>query len=202
MPALAITDHGTLSGHRELYRIAKAKGVKPILGLEGYMCADISDKRDKSEREGQQDLVYNHIILLAKNQKGLENLNKISEIAWTDGFFRKPRFDFAILEKYKEGIIVTSACPSSVLVKALEEQEFALAKKHLKWFKDTFGSDYYIEVMPHNAPEINKYLIELADEFEIRVVVTPDCYYLMMKSRLLWKNRVLIEKTYTQTPYC
>jgi DNA polymerase-3 subunit alpha len=159
MPALAITDHGTLSGHRELYRIAKAKGVKPILGLEGYMCADISDKRDKSEREGQQDLVYNHIILLAKNQKGLENLNKISEIAWTDGFFRKPRFDFAILEKYKEGIIVTSACPSSVLVKALEEQEFALAKKHLKWFKDTFGSDYYIEVMPHNAPEINKYLI-------------------------------------------
>ena len=64
MPAIAITDHGTLSGHRELHRIAKANNVKPILGLEGYMCADISDKRDKSEREGQQDLVYNHIILL------------------------------------------------------------------------------------------------------------------------------------------
>jgi DNA polymerase-3 subunit alpha len=177
MPALAITDHGTLSGHRELYRIAKAKNVKPILGLEGYMCADISDKRDKSERTGQQDLVYNHIILLAKNQKGLENLNKISEIAWTDGFFKKPRFDFEILQKYKEGIIVTSACPSSVIVKALEEQEFALAKKHIGWFKDNFGSDYYIEVMPHNTPEINKYLIELADEFNIRVVVTPDCHH-------------------------
>ena len=80
MPAIAITDHGTLSGHRELHRIAKAKGIKPILGLEGYMCADISDTRDKSEREGQQDLVYNHIVLLAKNQIGLENLNKISEI--------------------------------------------------------------------------------------------------------------------------
>ena len=87
MPAIAITDHGTLSGHREFYRIAKEKGIKPILGLEGYMCADISDTRDKSEREGQQDLVYNHIILLAKNQKGLENLNKISELAWTEGFF-------------------------------------------------------------------------------------------------------------------
>ena len=177
MSALAITDHGTLSGHRELYRAAKEKGIKPILGLEGYMCADISDKRDKSERTGQQDLVYNHIVLLAKNQKGLENLNKISEIAWTDGFFKKPRFDFEILKKYKEGIIVTSACPSSVIVKALEEQEFAIAKKNISWFKDNFGSDYYIEVMPHNTPEINKYLIELADEFDIKVVVTPDCHH-------------------------
>ena len=192
MPALAITDHGTLSGHRELYRIAKAKGVKPILGLEGYMCADISDKRDKSEREGQQDLVYNHIILLAKNQKGLENLNKISEIAWTDGFFKKPRFDFSILEKYKEGIIVTSACPSSVIVKALEEQEFALAKKHIKWFKDNFGSDYYIEVMPHNTPEINKYLLELADEFNIKAVVTPDCHHADVSQREIQEFKLLL----------
>jgi DNA polymerase III subunit alpha len=177
MPAIAITDHGTLSGHREFYRIAKEKGIKPILGLEGYMCADISDTRDKSEREGQQDLVYNHIILLAKNQKGLENLNKISELAWTEGFFKKPRFDFKILEKYKEGIIVSSACPSSVLVKALEEEEFAIAKKYISWFKDTFGGDYYIEVMPHNKPEINKYLIDLADEFSVKVIVTPDCHH-------------------------
>jgi DNA polymerase-3 subunit alpha len=177
MPAIAITDHGTLSGHRELHRIAKAKGIKPILGLEGYMCADISDTRDKSEREGQQDLVYNHIILLAKNQIGLENLNKISELSWTDGFFKKPRFDFEILEKYKEGIIVSSACPSSVLVKALEEEEFALAKKYLSWFKERFGEDYYVEVMPHNEAHINKYLIELADEFGIKVIVTPDCHH-------------------------
>jgi len=192
MNALAITDHGTLSGHRELYRAAKEKGIKPILGLEGYMCADISDKRDKSEREGQQDLVYNHIILLAKNQKGLENLNKISEIAWTDGFFKKPRFDFAILEKYKEGIIVTSACPSSVIVKALEEQEFALAKKHIKWFKDNFGSNYYIEVMPHNTPEINKSLLELADEFDIKAVVTPDCHHSDTSQREIQEFKLLL----------
>jgi DNA polymerase-3 subunit alpha len=141
------------------------------------MCADISDTRDKSEREGQQDLVYNHIILLAKNQIGLENLNKISELSWTDGFFKKPRFDFSILEKYKEGIIVSSACPSSVLVKALEEEEFALAKKYISWFKERFADDYYIEVMPHNEAHINKYLIELADEFGIKVIVTPDCHH-------------------------
>jgi DNA polymerase-3 subunit alpha len=203
MNALAITDHGSLSGHREFYRSAKEKGIKPILGLEGYMCTDISDKRDKSERTGQQDLVYNHIILLAKNQKGLENLNKISEIAWTDGFFKKPRFDFEILKKYKEGIIVTSACPSSVIVKALEEQEFALAKKHIGWFKDNFGSDYYIEVMPHNTPEINKYLIDLADEFNIRVVVTPDCHHAdesqkhIQEFKLLMNTHAKIQKDST-----
>jgi DNA polymerase III subunit alpha len=203
MNALAITDHGSLSGHREFYRSAKEKSIKPILGLEGYMCADISDKRDKSERTGQQDLVYNHIILLAKNQKGLENLNKISEIAWTDGFFKKPRFDFEILQKYKEGIIVTSACPSSVIVKALEEQEFALAKKHIKWFKDNFGSDYYIEVMPHNTPEINKYLIDLADEFNIKAIVTPDCHHVdesqkhIQEFKLLMNTHAKVQKDTT-----
>jgi DNA polymerase-3 subunit alpha len=107
----------------------------------------------------------------------LENLNKISELSWTDGFFKKPRFDFSILEKYKEGIIVSSACPSSVLVKALEEEEFALAKKYISWFKERFADDYYIEVMPHNEAHINKYLIELADEFGIKVIVTPDCHH-------------------------
>jgi DNA polymerase-3 subunit alpha len=192
MPAIAITDHGTLSGHRELHRIAKAKGIKPILGLEGYMCADISDTRDKSEREGQQDLVYNHIILLAKNQIGLENLNKISELSWTDGFFKKPRFDFTILEKYKEGIIVTSACPSSVLVKALEEEEFALAKKYISWFKERFEDDYYIEVMPHNEAHINKYLIELADEFGIKVVVTPDCHHVDSSQKEVQEFKLLM----------
>jgi DNA polymerase-3 subunit alpha len=192
MPAIAITDHGTLSGHREMYRMAKEKGIKPILGLEGYMCADISDTRDKSEREGQQDLVYNHIILLAKNKLGLENLNKISELSWTDGFFKKPRFDFDILQKYREGIIVTSACPSSVIVKALEEEEFALAKKYIQWFKDNFGSDYYIEVMPHNEAQINKYLIELADEFNIKVVVTPDCHHVDQSQREVQEFKLLL----------
>jgi DNA polymerase-3 subunit alpha len=87
MTALAITDHGSLSGHREMYRAAKAKGIKPILGVEGYMTEDRFDKRDPADRSGPLDLVYNHIVLLAKNQKGLENLNKLNEIAWTEGFY-------------------------------------------------------------------------------------------------------------------
>jgi DNA polymerase-3 subunit alpha len=203
MPAIAITDHGTLSGHRELHRIAKAKGIKPILGVEGYMCQDRFDTRDKSERDGDLDLIYNHIVLLAKNQIGLENLNKISEISWTEGFFKKPRFDFEVLEKYSEGIIVTSACPSSVLVKALENDEFAVAKKYIEWFKRVFNNDYYIEVMPHNPPEINKQLIQLADEFSVEVVVTPDCHHScadqkeIQEFKLLLNTHVKIDKEHT-----
>jgi DNA polymerase-3 subunit alpha len=203
MPAIAITDHGTLSGHRELHRIAKAKGIKPILGVEGYMCQDRFDTRDKSERDGDLDLVYNHIVLLAKNQIGLENLNKISEISWTEGYFKKPRFDFEVLEKYSEGIIVTSACPSSVLVKALENNEFAVAKKYIEWFKGVFNDDYYIEVMPHNPAEINKQLIDLADEFSVKVVVTPDCHHShtdqkeIQEFKLLLNTHVKIDKEHT-----
>ncbi|CAB4157310.1 DnaE DNA polymerase III, alpha subunit [uncultured Caudovirales phage] len=177
MPALAITDHGSLSGHRELHRIAKAKGIKPILGVEGYMTRDMNDKRAKAERTDPLDLNYHHIVLLAKNQAGLENLNKINEIAWTEGFFSKPRFDFDVLKKYKEGLIVTSGCLSGWIAKAVELGELATAKRHMQWFKDEFGDDYYIEVMPHNSAEINKGIIELADAMDIKIVVTPDCHH-------------------------
>jgi DNA polymerase III subunit alpha len=177
MPGIAITDHGTLSGHREMYRAAKEAGIKPILGIEGYMTTDMDDKRAKADRTDPLDLNYHHIVLLAKNQQGLENLNKINEIAWTDGFFSKPRFDFETLAKYKEGIIVTSACLSGWIAKAVELDELATAKKHVSWFKETFGDDYYIEVMPHNPDKVNKGLIDLAKSMGVKIVVTPDCHH-------------------------
>jgi DNA polymerase III subunit alpha len=208
MKALAITDHGSLSGHREMYRAAKAKGIKPILGVEGYMTEDRFDMRDPSDRSGPLDLVYNHIVLLAKNQKGLENLNKLNEIAWTEGFYKKPRIDFEVLEKYKEGIIVTSACPSGVIAKAIENGEIAVAKEKIEWFKRVFGDDYYIELMPHNAPEINKQLLELADEYNIKPVVTPDCHHSdvgqkeIQEIKLIlntYSNKVQKDVTYTKS---
>jgi DNA polymerase-3 subunit alpha len=177
MTALAITDHGSLSGHRELYRAAKEKNIKPILGVEGYITEDRFDRRDRDKREGPLDLVYNHIILLAQNPLGLENLNKINEIAWTEGFFKKPRFDKEILEKYKEGIIVLSGCLSGSLAKAVEQGELAAAKEEIQWYKNVFGKNYYVEVMPHNPAEINRQLLELADEFGVSAVVTPDCHH-------------------------
>ena len=177
MGALAITDHGSLSGHREFYRIAKEKGIKPILGIEGYITSDRFDQRATDVRDGLLDLVYNHVVVLAKNKVGLENLNKLNEIAWTEGFFKKPRFDYEVLEKYSEGLIVTSGCLSGALAKAIEAEELAEAKRIIEWHKRVFGDDYYIEVMPHNPAEVNKQLLELADKYGVKPVVTPDCHH-------------------------
>ena len=177
MNALAITDHGSLSGHREMHRAAVEKGIKPILGVEGYITEDRFDQRDRDKREGPLDLVYNHIVLLAKNQKGLENLNKLNEIGWTEGYYKKPRIDYEVLEKYKEGIIVTSGCLSGTIAKAIEAGELAEAKRQIEWHHKVFGDDYYIEVMPHNPAEMNHQLLALADEFGIKAVVTPDCHH-------------------------
>ena len=177
MTALAITDHGSLSGHREMHRAALERGIKPILGVEGYITEDRFDQRDRDSREGPLDLVYNHIVLLAKNQKGLENLNKLNEIAWTEGYYKKPRIDYEVLAKYKEGIVVTSGCLSGTIAKAIEAGELAEAKRQIEWHKKTFGDDYYIEVMPHNPAEMNHQLLALADEFGVKAVVTPDCHH-------------------------
>ena len=177
MSAIAITDHGSLSGHREMYRVAKAKGIKPILGIEGYITKDRFDHEDKKEKNDLLDLNYNHLIVLAKNAKGLENLNKLNELAWTEGFYKKPRMDWQILEQYKEGLIITSGCLSGFLAKAIEAENLAVAKEHIQWAKNAFGDDYYIEVMPHNPAEVNKLLLDLADEFGVKAVVTPDCHH-------------------------
>ena len=177
MQAIAITDHGTLSGHRELHRIAKAKGIKPILGVEGYLALDRHDKKAKKDRVGPLDVNFFHLVLLAKNQNGLENLNKINEVAWTEGFHSKPRFDFEILDKYGDDIIVLSACQGGILAKAIENEEYAFAKEKMSWFKNRFGDDFYVELMPHNPKSINDELVALAKAFNVKTVVTPDCHH-------------------------
>jgi len=192
MPAIAITDHGSLSGHREMYRVAKSNGIKPILGIEGYMCEDRFDQRDKADRTTPLDMVYNHIILLAKNQVGLENLNKLNEIAWTEGYYKKPRIDFEVLSKYKEGIIVSSACPSGIIAKSIELEELGMAKKYIKWFKEEFGDDYYLEVMPHNDESINRNILLLADEFGIKPIVTPDCHHVDQSQREIQELKLIL----------
>ena len=197
MDAIAITDHGTLSGHRPMYRAAKAGGIKPILGVEGYITADRFDKRDKSERTTPLDLVYNHIVILAKNDKGLENLGRLNEISWNEGFYRKPRIDFEVLEKYREGLIVSSACMSGLINKAIEVDDYAVAKAHLKWFGDRFGEDFYVEVMPHNTVGMNKALIELADAAGHKIIVTPDCHHATVDQKVI-QEIMLINNTHAK----
>jgi DNA polymerase-3 subunit alpha len=177
MSAIALTDHGSLSGHRSFYRAAKAKGIKPILGVEAYITADRFDQRGNDARDGLLDLVYNHVIILAKNKVGLYNLNKLNEIAWTEGFFKKPRIDYEVLEKYAEGLIVLSGCLSGALAKAIEAEELAEAKTIIEWHKRVFKDDYYIEVMPHNGEAVNKQLLALADQYNVTPIITPDCHH-------------------------
>ena len=192
MKAIAITDHGTLSGHRAMYRAAKEGGIKPILGVEGYITKDRFDKRDKSERTTPLDLVYNHIVILAKNQVGLENLGKLNEISWNEGYYRKPRIDFDVLDKYGEGLIVSSACMSGLINKAIEAQEFAVAKSHLEWFGNRFGDDFYVEVMPHNPPEMNAALIELAEAGGYKIIVTPDCHHATVDQKVIQEMMLIL----------
>ena len=199
MPAIAITDHGSLSGHREMYRVAKEKGIKPILGIEGYITKDRFDHEDKKDKNDPLDLNYNHLIILAKNAKGLENLNKLNELAWTEGFFKKPRMDWAILEQYKEGLVITSGCLSGYLAKAIEADNLAAAKMHLKWAKDTFGDDYYIEVMPHNPAEVNKTILALADEFGLKPIVTPDCHHADTSQREIQELKLILNSYSNKT---
>jgi DNA polymerase-3 subunit alpha len=198
MTSISITDHGSLSGHREMYRAAKAAGIKPILGVEGYICKDRFDHEEKDKTD-LLNLNYNHLIILAKNKVGLENLNKLNELAWTEGFFKKPRMDWSILEQYKEGLVITSGCLSGFLCKAIEADNLAVAKEHIKWAKDTFGDDYYIEVMPHNPAEVNKMLLDLADEFSIKPVVTPDCHHADKSQRDIQELKLILNSYSNKT---
>ena len=193
MPAIACTDHGSLSAHRRFYRACKEKGVKPILGMEAYITFDRFDKRDKAERTTPLDLIYNHIIILAQNNQGLQNLNKLNEIGWTEGFYRKPRIDFDTLDKYGDNLIISSACMSGLLNKAIEMDEYAAAKQHIKWFIDRFGVDnFYVEVMPHNTEGMNEKLFMLANEAGAKTIVTPDCHHCTKDQKVIQEMMLIL----------
>jgi DNA polymerase III subunit alpha len=164
--ALAVTDHGTLSSHRDMQKSAKEAGLKPILGVEAYISeTDRFDKRDIKSRDDNTQ-VFNHIIILAKNQPGLQNLQKLSELAWNEGFYRKPRIDLEVLSEYGDGLIVLSGCLNGLICKAIQRGDEDKARSMLSWFKNRFNDDFYMEVQPHNPPEMNHKLLSLADEHQ------------------------------------
>jgi len=188
--ALAITDHGTLSSHREMQIACQEQGIKPILGVEAYISP--TDRFDRSSKTDKSIQAYNHIILLAKNKKGLENINTLQELAWNEGFYHKPRIDREVLKEYAEGIIVLSGCLNGLISKAIERQEFSEAKLILKDFKQTFGQDFYIEVQSHNPKEINEKLLELADELKIKAVATGDAHFAKEEDRILEEAMLIL----------
>ena len=188
--ALAITDHGTLSSHREMQIACKDQGVKPILGVEAYISP--TDRFDRSSKTDKSIQAYNHIILLAKNKKGLENINTLQELAWNEGFYHKPRIDREILFQYKEGIIVLSGCLNGLITKAIDKKEFSEAKMMLSTFKKEFGNDFYVEVQSHNPEEINNKLLEFADELKIKAVATGDAHFAKEEDRILEEAMLIL----------
>jgi DNA polymerase-3 subunit alpha len=188
--ALAITDHGTLSSHRDMQKACKEIGIKPILGVEAYISP--TDRFDRSSKTDKSIQAYNHIILLAKNQKGLDNIHTLQELAWNEGFYHKPRIDREVLKEYAEGIIVLSGCLNGLISKAIERQEFSEAKLILKDFKQTFGEDFYVEVQSHNPQEINAKLLELADELKIKAVATGDAHFAKGEDKILEEAMLIL----------
>ena len=183
MTALSVTDHGTLSGHREMVKAGKDHGIKPILGLEAYFTTDRLDKRSRKERT-PDDQIYNHLIILAKNDNGLNNLNRLSENAWEEGFFIKPRTDFDMLEKFGSDLVILSGCMNGMISKAIENDNEAAAVQYAKWFKDVYGDDFYMEIQPHNPASLNHSLLNLADRLSIKPVVTLDCHFASPEDRI------------------
>ena len=188
--AIAITDHGTLASHRDMQIAAKELGIKPILGVEAYISP--TDRFDRSSKTDKSIQAYNHIILLAKNQTGLNNIHALQELAWNEGFYHKPRIDREVLNEYKEGIIVLSGCLNGLISKAIEKGEFGEAKLLLQGFKQSFGEDFYIEVQSHNPQEINSKLLELADELKIKAVATGDAHFAKGEDKILEEAMLIL----------
>ena len=188
--ALAITDHGTLASHRDMQIACKEIGIKPILGVEAYISP--TDRFDRSSKTDKSIQAYNHIILLAKNQTGLNNIHTLQELAWNEGFYHKPRIDREILKEYAEGIIVLTGCLNGLISKCIERGDLSDAKLLLKDFSKTFGEDLYVEVQSHNPQEINEALLKLADELKIKAVATGDAHFAKGEDKVLEEAMLIL----------
>src|SRR5512138_889272 len=177
MPAVAITDHGTMFGVIDFYKAAKDVGVKPIIGVEAYMAA-----RNMGDRDSKLDRSSYHLLLLAENETGYRNLLKISSAAQLDGFYYYPRIDHDFLAAHSEGLICTSGCMSAEIPRALLDDNPAEAVQRMNWYYDVFGPErYFVELQHHNIKEItdlNRRLVELGARYSAKYVATNDVHYI------------------------
>jgi DNA polymerase III subunit alpha len=177
MPAVAITDHGTMFGVIDFYKAAKEAGVKPIIGVEAYMAA-----RGMADRDPKVDRSSYHLLLLAENEIGYRNLLKISSAAQLDGFYYYPRIDHDFLAAHSEGIICTTGCMSAEIPRALLNDNPEEAVRRMNWYYDVFGPDrFFVELQQHNIKEItdlNRKLVELGVRYSAKYVATNDVHYI------------------------
>ena len=191
MRACAITDHGNLFGAIAFYTICRKNGVKPIIGCEAYISDEDHTVKDKDHR------TQHHLILLAKNLTGYHNLVKLISTAHVEGMYYRPRIDKALLEKYHEGIICSSACIAGPIPRLILEGRLGDAEAEALWYRDLFGDDFYLEIMYHKAADgvalglkpgeepvhvrearVNAALLEMGAKFGIKVIATNDVHFL------------------------
>lgn len=188
MEAVAITDHGTMSGVIEFYKEAKGAGIKPVIGMEAYVAA-----RSRFDRDPAKDKARYHLTLLSMNEVGYKNLMILATKASLEGMYYKPRIDHELLEQYGEGLIVLSGCASGEIGENLRSGNYEEAKRIAEWYKSVFGDRYYLELQDHGHPDspshwdvqtrINDGLERISKETHIACVVTSDGHYLLHEDR-------------------
>ena len=191
MNAVAITDHGNMFGVKEFFNyitsISKKTGkpFKPIIGCEVYV-----SPTSRFDKKGREDRSGNHLILFAKNKIGYHNLVKLVSLGYIEGFYYKPRIDKEILEQYREGLIVASACIAGEIPQHILDGNIAEAETAILWFKERFGDDFYLELQRHKTDkpgaatdvyprqaEVNPVLVELSEKHGVKCIVTNDVHF-------------------------
>ena len=179
MPAVALTDHGNMSGAIEFYQKASKAGIKPIIGEEFYMAPGSRLSKESSRTNGEE--TSHHLILLAKDLTGYRNLMKLSSIGYTEGFYYRPRIDFEVLEKHAQGLVCSSACLSGQIPALILRGRLKEARELSGRFKEIFGRDnFYLELQYHGIAEqeaVNRELVAISAGNDIPLIATNDAHY-------------------------
>lgn len=177
MPALALTDHGTMFGVIDFYNAATKEGIKPIIGVEAYMAA-----RGMCDRDAQLDKTSSHLLLLAENETGYRNLLEIASASQLEGFYYRPRIDHEFLAQHAEGLICTSGCMSAEIPRLIRDEKLKTAQRQMDWYYDVFGpQNFFLELQQHNIPDldkINQTLLDLGQRYKANFVATNDVHYI------------------------
>ncbi|RMG97660.1 MAG: DNA polymerase III subunit alpha [Chloroflexi bacterium] len=175
-PAIALTDHGAMYGVMPFYRTCKAHGIKPIIGIETYVAA-----RRMQDKDPQLDRERFHLLLLAENQTGYQNLLKIASAAQLDGYYYKPRIDHEFLAQHSAGLIATTGCLAAEIPRAINQGNMDKAHELMSFYLDVFGPDrFFIELQEHDIPEltkVNNELLQMAKKYNLRFLATNDVHY-------------------------
>ena len=177
-PALAITDHGNMHAAFEFQEKTRKAGLRPILGMEAYVAT--GDRRLKA-RPGPGLRPYYHLVLLARDRVGYQNLIKLSSLGYTEGFYTRPRVDRELLAKYSEGLVVSSACLAGEVATHLQHDRWDEARAAAAWYAEVFKDRYYLEVQAHDSggqARLNQQIFTLGAEMGLPIIATNDAHFL------------------------